>query len=168
MSFMCKVMAFQPLTDISEIVTNYFTMTSIIQGHLRKCIAELSWSLPIPLALELWMRAFPVPLKSIRTSSEDCLRILPYNLQRFRYSVVKFYKHFTSSFFANILSLKNYKAKLQLEKSCYKHFGMNKLLIKCWWNWSLMFIFDRSIFFRWKSARTRSNVFGKERPAEHP
>ncbi len=47
----------------------------------------------------------------------------------------QFHQHFMSSFCAKILSPKNYKHKFQAHKSCAKNFGMQKLLIKYWWNW---------------------------------
>ncbi len=60
----------------------------------------------------------------------------------------QFHKYFMSSFCANILSPKNYKAKLQVEKNCAKHNCTKKLGVKCWWNWDLGLIsstFDTQI-----------------------
>jgi len=42
------------------------------------------------------------------------------------------HKQIGTSFCANMLSTKNYKAKLLVEKSQKKHFGMKKLLVKSW------------------------------------
>jgi len=49
----------------------------------------------------------------------------------------QFHQHFMSSFSANILLPKKFKAKLSLEKSCAKHFCTKKGSIKCWQNWYL-------------------------------
>jgi hypothetical protein len=46
--------------------------------------------------------------------------------------VVNLINNFTSSFCADILLTKNYKAKLQVEKSFYKHFCMKKLFVNYW------------------------------------
>jgi len=43
----------------------------------------------------------------------------------------QFYQHFTSSFGADIFVLKNFKAKLKLERSFDKHFPLKKAQIKC-------------------------------------
>ena len=55
-------------------------------------------------------------------------------------SYIQFHQHFTSSFCANILTPKNYRAKLLLEKSFEKHFCMKKPWLKCRWNWHLHLI----------------------------
>jgi len=52
----------------------------------------------------------------------------------------QFHQHLTSSFCADILAPKNYKAKLKSEKSFAKSFCMKKVSIKCWWNWHLWLI----------------------------
>ncbi len=53
-------------------------------------------------------------------------------LLKLTYTYSQFHQHFMSSFCANILSPKNYKAKLLVEKSCAKHFCTKRLHIKCW------------------------------------
>jgi len=59
-----------------------------------------------------------------------------------QWSCSQFHQHFTSSFCANILSQKYYKAELYLEKNCPKFFRTKKLSIKCWWNWHLGVVQD--------------------------
>jgi hypothetical protein len=44
----------------------------------------------------------------------------------------QFHQHFTSSFYADILSPKHNKAKLQVEKSFVKHFQFEKAAGECW------------------------------------
>ncbi len=56
-----------------------------------------------------------------------------------------FWAAFVSIFLPQYSCLKNYKAKLWLEKSCAKHFSIKKASIKCWWNWHLTSI--SSTFF---------------------
>ncbi len=68
-----------------------------------------------------------------------------------RYSVL------TVANFINILqsafSSKNYKAQLQLEKSCTKHLCTYKNpRVKCWWNWHLFVYFS---FFRMNLTEKR-------------
>ena len=46
----------------------------------------------------------------------------------------QFHQPSTSSFCANILAPKNYKAKLQAQKFFGARLLVQKLLVKCWWN----------------------------------
>jgi len=55
----------------------------------------------------------------------------------FRVIRSQFHQNFMSTFCANILAPKNYKAKLKLEKSFAKHFWTKKAWVKSWWNWHL-------------------------------
>jgi len=64
------------------------------------------------------------------------------------------HQHFTSNFFTNILSTKNYKAKLWLEKSWAKHFCPKKLLVICWQNWQH---FKRSFYSCRSQKRKRQS-----------
>jgi hypothetical protein len=51
-----------------------------------------------------------------------------------RYISSQFHQHFTSSFWANILLPKKFKAKLQFE-SFVKIIFTKKVHVKYWWNW---------------------------------
>ena len=50
----------------------------------------------------------------------------------------QFHQHFMSSFCANLLAPKTYKAKMYIQKSCLKGFCTKKLLVKCWRNWQVV------------------------------
>jgi len=75
-----------------------------------------------------WRSVQDWSMTSEETSSASSLTLLSYT---------QFHQHFTSSFCADIVLTKNYKAKLYLEKSCAKHFHIKKAPVKCSWNWHL-------------------------------
>jgi len=58
----------------------------------------------------------------------------------------QFHQYFTIIFCVDILSVKNYKAKPQLEKSFTKHLHTKKAIVKCWWNRHLVEDRRRKLF----------------------